>query len=102
MQLATFPTGTHDGLLAKGGRYYELVNAQKIDADYDDTVIADTEDEFDRCETSSVDFSTGRRLLTRCVTVHQRSARCGREVQRGRRADCARKGAQTRSGEALR
>ncbi|GMS99753.1 hypothetical protein PENTCL1PPCAC_21928 [Pristionchus entomophagus] len=39
--------GTHDGLLAKGGRYYELVNAQKIDADYADTVVADTEDEMD-------------------------------------------------------
>ncbi|GMS99759.1 hypothetical protein PENTCL1PPCAC_21935, partial [Pristionchus entomophagus] len=26
--------GTHDGPLAKGGRYYELVNAQKIDAEY--------------------------------------------------------------------
>ncbi|GMT26871.1 hypothetical protein PFISCL1PPCAC_18168 [Pristionchus fissidentatus] len=39
--------GTHDGLIAKGGRYYELVNAQKIEADYTDTVVADVDDEFD-------------------------------------------------------
>ncbi|GMR44901.1 hypothetical protein PMAYCL1PPCAC_15096, partial [Pristionchus mayeri] len=39
--------GTHDDLLARGGRYYELVNAQQIDADDVDSAIDDAEDELD-------------------------------------------------------